>query len=240
MFVVILIELLVWLIALVLVIRLGLWVLRKVVKPLLAGLLALAAAAGLGIAAGNAASAWGWGGAGTFGTLVGLGSFCAFALLGSSRRRRSVTFESAEQPALPPERDPAVTQAWDSALALAPRDRERIAAARSACARLTELAEGEGGNPELIDCAVFVRRNVPELVATTQAVILDADAGEKAGLVEGLVADLVAIGQRASAEVRRAGSPMRDKHAALRAHVARRVGGSAAGERGGVLFDDPA
>ncbi len=240
MFVVILIELLIWLIALVLVVKLGLWVLRKLVKPVLVGLMALAAAGGLGIAASNAASAWGWGETGIFGTLVGLGSFCAFALFGFRRRRRAGTDGSLDKPAVPPERDPAVTQAWDSALALAPRDRERIGAARSACARLTELAEGEGGNPELIDCAVFVRRNVPELVSTTQAVIVDADAGEKAGLVEALVADLVAIGQRAAVEVKRAGSPLRDKHAALRAHVARRVGGSEAGERGGLLFDDPA
>jgi hypothetical protein len=239
-FVVILIELLVWIIALALVVRLGLWVLRKLLKPVLAGLMALAAAGGLGIAASHAASAWGWGDADIFGTLVGLSSFCAFALFGFRRRRRSGKEESPEQPSVPPERDPALTQAWNSALALAPRDGERIVAARSACARLTELTEGEHGNPELIDCAVFVRRNVPELVATTQAVIVDADEAEKAELVEGLVADLVAIGQRAAAEMKRAGSPLRDKHTALRAHVARRVGGGEVAEPRGLLFDDPA
>ena len=40
--------------------------------------------------------------------------------------------------------------------------------------------------------------------------------------------------------VKRAGSPLRDRHAALRAHVAQRVGEGEAAERGGLLFDDPA
>ena len=56
-------------------------------------------------------------------------------------------------------------------------------------------------------------------------------------LVEGLVADLAAIGQRAAAEVKRAGSPLRDRHAALRAHVAQRVGeGLVHGGRDRVLL----
>lgn len=120
-----------------------------------------------------------------------------------------------------PDGDEDVGKAWEHAADLLPRDAARLNAERAACARLLRAASTNGMDAELRDCAVVIRRHVPDLVAHTAAMMQDADRAEHAELGEDLAASLTAIAARAREAVDLHRSAARDGLAARHAHVRR-------------------
>lgn len=120
-----------------------------------------------------------------------------------------------------PDGDENVGKAWEQAADLLPRDAARLNAERAACARLLRAASINGMDAELRDCAVLIRRHVPDLVAHTAAMMQDSDRAEHAELGEDLAASLTAIAARAREAVDLHRSAVRDGLAARHAHVRR-------------------
>lgn len=133
---------------------------------------------------------------------------------------------SEPQPELEPivDGDAQLRAAWDRALQLAPRQRERVMVSRRDCAALLAVAETETLDLSVRDLAVMVKRNVPPLVAKVDAIGSGmATDIEREALMQDLVEDLAQIGVAARRLVDAHQNTLRDDLAALRNHVKART-----------------
>lgn len=122
-----------------------------------------------------------------------------------------------------PERDGRVASAWARAARLAPGQRQRIAAAREASAYVLHWAEANPMDIEAIECAVLIRKRLPELVDQTAHYCTLADKAERRAALDGMVADLDRIGEMALRRVERVKSQLGDSLAVTRAHIGSRT-----------------
>lgn len=95
-----------------------------------------------------------------------------------------------------PEHDHAVTKAWANVSELLPIDAGQLADARAYCAQVLRASDDDGLDAELLDCAVLIRRHLPELVQRTLDLMPEASADERDDLARELVESLNAIGRR--------------------------------------------
>lgn len=122
-----------------------------------------------------------------------------------------------------PEKDRAVRNAWGRVLDLLPGETSRLRHARSSCARLLKLAEGDVLDMGLLDAATFVRRNIPTLVDSVVKLWDEASNGERIAYAEELASDLERLAERSKTELARYRQTLRDNHNIIRTHVANRT-----------------
>ena len=92
--------------------------------------------------------------------------------------------------------------------------------AQDPSARILALSEREGSiNPEIIDCAIALRRHVPALVGETEELLATVDRAERRVAVAELVADLSKLGEGAADLLARQGLSAREKLAVRRARL---------------------
>lgn len=119
--------------------------------------------------------------------------------------------------------DKALAQAWDDAMVLAPH--AGLESARDACAQFMAVSAKAGKcDISMIDYAVFIRRNVPELVRETAELIALVSKPEGERVIAGLTADLVAVSEGARLRIDAISQGFRDQLAVRRQHIATQLG----------------
>lgn len=123
-----------------------------------------------------------------------------------------------------PADDAAVGAAWKALAAMIPpADRSVLFVARDACARLLYKQQGAPLDLEWMECAVLIRRSLPELAARTSAVWDNAGEGERQEVSAAILTDVARLGQRAAVLLDQHGRQARDALVALRTHIATRT-----------------
>jgi hypothetical protein len=140
----------------------------------------------------------------------------AFAHRGGFSRGRSAL---APEPAA----DGPVALAWSRAARLAPAHRQRLTAAREACAYVLHWSEGHPFDMEAMECAVLIRRRLPELVEQTASYCELAGRAERREVIDAMIGDLESLGRMALGRVERAKAVLGESLAATRAHIASRT-----------------
>lgn len=120
---------------------------------------------------------------------------------------------------LEPPGDAALAASWDIALALARPGDRRLAAARRACARLLHAADATPLDVEAMDCAIIIRRHIPDLIAHTAALCENAGREEAQGLTEDMIASIEKIAADADRLNERERNRLRHGLKVLRAHI---------------------
>jgi hypothetical protein len=122
-----------------------------------------------------------------------------------------------------PAADGPVALAWGRAGRLAPAQRQRISAAREACAYVLHWSEGHPFDMETMECAVLIRKRLPELVEQTASYCELAGRSERREVIDAMVGDLESLGRMALGRVERAKAVLGESLAATRAHIASRT-----------------
>lgn len=145
-------------------------------------------------------------------------------------RRDAVTFEVAKPVSaetIPIEQQLALegaerlSSAWDNASRLAPN--YTLSTSREACAHFLARFEAEADcEPENVDLAVFIRRQVPALVDETQAVLNNIGRQERGNAIAGMVASLKQLGKEAAAKSERHSLLAEERLHLRQSHFARR------------------
>jgi hypothetical protein len=155
--------------------------------------------------------------------------------LGRRRSRRLGAFahrggsllagRSALSPGAAPEpaADMVVVTAWNRAARLAPAQRQRLNAAREACAYVLHWSEGHPFDIETMECAVLIRKRLPELVDQTASYCELSGRSERREVTEAMVGDLERLGRMALTRVERSKEQLGESLAATRAHIASRT-----------------
>lgn len=170
--------------------------------------------------------------------LIGLLAF-PFAIWLLRRRRRTqspVHSEPDVGPALaysgPAESaaDAVIGAAWEELADMVPRGHTiALFETRAACVEVLRLAGSTAIDLDLVACAAFIRRNVPELAVRNARLWACDDAAGRAALSQGIVEDVARLGAYARRELDRA--TLQDRRAdrdgltALRLHIAARADG---------------
>ncbi len=123
--------------------------------------------------------------------------------------------------------DDPVVAAWHRAALLAPAQRSRIAPARDACGYVLDYAAAHPLDVEAMECAVLIRKRLPELVEQTEHFCALADRSERREAIDGLIGDIERLGRMALRRVEQSKTRLGDTLAATRAHIASRTGESA-------------
>ncbi len=111
--------------------------------------------------------------------------------------------------------DKALSKAWDEAMRLAPC--AQLDAAREACAQfMSASASAKVLDVEVIDYAVFIRRQVPGVVRETIELVAVLEPADRERAISNLIGDLVAVGKGARLQLDRLAKPLRDQLAARR------------------------
>ncbi|WP_404478595.1 hypothetical protein [Novosphingobium sp. BL-52-GroH] len=204
-------------------------VLRIVAMLGLAAILALAVGLGFAAAGADAGPA----------TLMGV---VAFPLAVWMLRRRSAGRSRPFAPAVQDnglrvsyagpvesEADAPLGAAWERLAAMVPLENTApLFEARAACVQLLRVAEHTAIDLEIVACAVFLRRNLPEPAGRNARLWARADAAGRAVLSRGIVEDTVRLGVYAMREMAREAEHDRradgDDLTALRNHIAARTG----------------
>jgi hypothetical protein len=113
--------------------------------------------------------------------------------------------------------------AWRRATRMAPLQRLRIASARDACGYVLGWAETHPLDMEAVECAVLIRKRLPELVDQTERYCTLADRAERRAAIDGMVGDLASLGRMALRRVETSKVELGDSLAATRAHIASRT-----------------
>jgi len=139
----------------------------------------------------------------------------AFAHRGQPRGRSALAPEPAA--------DDAVATAWTRAVRLAPLQRQRLVSAREACAYVLHWSEGHPFDMDAMECAVLIRKRLPELIEQTSNYCELSGKAERREAIDNMVRDCESLGLMALRRVE--GSKMRigDSLAATRAHIASRT-----------------
>jgi hypothetical protein len=145
------------------------------------------------------------------------GRFGAFAHRGGGLSRARSAF--APEPAT----DSPVALAWSRATRLAPAQRQRLNTAREACAYVLHWSEGHPFDMETMECAVLIRKRLPELVEQTASYCELAGRAERREVIDGMVGDLESLGRMALGRVARSKAVLGESLAATRAHIASRT-----------------
>jgi len=124
--------------------------------------------------------------------------------------------------------DAELTKAWEQLTELVPEGHAApLFEARATCVELLQVAERASSDLEIIACAVFTRRNVPELAARNAQLWETADAVQRAKLSDGIIEDVTRFGAYAARELERVRQGRRSTHedglVALRNHIAART-----------------
>lgn len=192
-------------------------VIELVVRLALGACLAIAAGGVVGVVATQA---------GADGTVIGffttvLGFVPALLLVGRWRSSMHVPPAGDVRRAASAISDAALDpyeQAWATAREFVPK--AALDGAQDASARILALSEREGSiDPEVIDCAITLRRHVPALVGETEELLATADRAEREAAVAELVADLRNLGLGAADLLARQGFSAREKLAVRRARL---------------------
>ncbi|WP_159983762.1 MULTISPECIES: hypothetical protein [unclassified Novosphingobium] len=216
-------------------------VLRAIVRAIavlvrIAVMLALAGAAALATGLGFAAAGADAGPA----ALMGLLAFSVAAWLLRPRSRHRSKPRAAEPERdfglavayagpLENEGDAALGAAWEQLAAMVPAERTAsLFEVRAACVQLLSIAGRTAIDLEIVACAVFLRRNLPELAARNAQLWADADAGARRALSQGILDYTARMALYALRETAREAAHDRAVHgdglAALRNHIAARTG----------------
>ena len=122
-----------------------------------------------------------------------------------------------------PAADAVVASAWGRAARLAPGQRQRLASAREACSYVLHWAEAHPFDMDTMECAVLIRKRLPELVEQTASYCALAGRSEQRTVIDGMVGDIERLGRMALARVERSRSQIGESLAATRAHIASRT-----------------
>ena len=126
-----------------------------------------------------------------------------------------------------PPADDDLARAWDVAGALAHRHGKRLDAARRACARLLHAADATPLDVEAMDCAIIIRRHIPDLVSHTAALCESAGPDETSLLTNDMLASIEKIAADAERLNERERARLRQGLKVVRAHIdSRTAGGS--------------
>jgi len=151
----------------------------------------------------------------------------ALSRIGRRRRERrgEAVLEYRARSALAPEpaTDGDVAVAWGRAVRLAPAQRQRLAMAREACAYVLHMSEAHPLDMETMECAVLIRKRLPELVDKTASYCTLAGKHERRGVIEDMVGDIESLGRMALLRVERSKAELGESLAATRAHIASRT-----------------
>lgn len=110
-----------------------------------------------------------------------------------------------------PKGDALVTEAWHALATMVPADcLPRLYVAREQCARLLGKADGGTLDMEMLECAVLLRRNLPELAERVGTLWQDADMVERDELSAAILDDATVLGERAGALVERQRRGLKD------------------------------
>jgi hypothetical protein len=193
---------------------------------------ALGAAIGLCAAAFGVESEYAW----AIGLIVTVLAAAAIFQRGSSRWRRGwdareevfpvpVALEpEAYAGAIEPRAERKVSKAWEQLTGMLPAaDVRGLNRARDACARLLAASDAQPLALELMETAVLIRRNLPELAHRNASLWSDADEAERAGLSAGIVADVALLEKRAEGQLSALRRNRRDDLHAIRNHLAARI-----------------
>lgn len=203
--------------------RSAIGVLRAAANMVLGGAIsgAVGLAAGIFTALGGGGDAIGGGLLATIVTLpLALWLLDRLGRRGAGRGERDFA-RSARSPE--PGADALVAGAWVRATRLAPGHRNRIEASRAACAYVLHMAEANPFDMDAMECAVLIRRRLPELIEQTDGYCRLAARPERRDAVDGMVGDLERIGRMAASRVERAKAQLGDSLSATRAHIANRT-----------------
>jgi hypothetical protein len=127
-----------------------------------------------------------------------------------------------------PAADDAVAIAWTRAGRLAPLQRSRLTAARQACAYVLHWSEGHPFDMESMECAVLIRKRLPELVEQTASFAELSGKTERREAIDNMVRDCESLGRMALTRVEESKARIGDSLAATRAHIASRTNENAA------------
>lgn len=120
-----------------------------------------------------------------------------------------------------------VAEAWSRAIALAPRHRDELLAARATCAALVAAVEQQDHIPDsaMIETVALIRNHLAALVDSTERRLLGAKPSERKAKIEEMVKFLLGFAQRAQQDMQAAGTSAEDEDSALRAHLASQLFG---------------
>lgn len=124
--------------------------------------------------------------------------------------------------------DAELTRAWEQLTQWVPDGHAApVFEARATCVEMLRVGEQASYDLEIIACAVFIRRNVPELAARNAQLWETADAALRAELSYGITEDVGRFGAYAARELERVRQEFRRTHGdglvALRNHIAART-----------------
>ncbi len=140
--------------------------------------------------------------------------------IAATQEKPALLYSGASEPA----DDAVIGAAWEELAALIlPEDRSVVFVARDTCARLLHKQQGAPLDLEWMECAVLIRRSLPELAARTSAVWDDAGESERREVSAAILTDVARLGQRASVLLDQHGRQARDALVALRTHIAART-----------------
>jgi len=171
--------------------------------------------------------------------LIGLLAFpfAIWLLLRRRRRTRSPVHSEPDVGPAPAYSGPAesaadavIGVAWEELADMVPRAHTiALFETRAACAEVLRLAGSTAIDLDLVACAAFIRRNVPELAVRNARLWACDDAAGRVVLSQGIVEDVARLGAYARRELDRA--TLQDRRAdrdgltALRLHIAARADG---------------
>lgn len=123
-----------------------------------------------------------------------------------------------------PRAERKVSKAWEQLTEmLSAADVRSLNRARDACARLLAVSDAEPLALELLETAVLIRRNLPELAQRNVSVWSDSDDAERVDLSAGILADVLLLERRAERQLSVLRSNRRDDLHAIRNHLAGRI-----------------
>lgn len=126
--------------------------------------------------------------------------------------------------AIEPRAEHKVSKAWEQLTGMLPAaDVRGLNRARDACARLLAASDAQPLALELMETAVLIRRNLPELAHRNASLWSDADEAERAGLSAGIVVDVALLEKRAEGQLFALRRNRRDDLLAVRSHLAARI-----------------
>lgn len=147
---------------------------------------------------------------------------------GTRQTEMTANAATASQPAdfepLPLERDRKLASVWDKLATQAGDSAPAVRRARASCARLLLIAEdGQTLDPGIADTAALIRRSIPELQASAEALIADLKGIERVAVFARTVSSLESIGVRAEADIARHREALNMRFETIEAHVVART-----------------
>lgn len=122
-----------------------------------------------------------------------------------------------------PKADREVADAWDKALAIAPREATAILKARTPCALLLARSASNDLDFPTIEVVQIIRRHVPELVDGHCGVIRTLDPTRRAAAIAEMIRDLTTIATMAQTRLDLIAARRREGLSVQRDHLQRRA-----------------